>query len=87
MPSNNNPDSPIRLTSQLIRAQDAADLLNVDVGTIQKWIKDDCIPYIQLPGAGKKPTYRIPLQGLLNSLSGNYDLAKEIDDLYRNADR
>ena len=83
MSSNN---SPIKLTSQLIKAQDAADLLNVDVGTIQKWIKDGCIPYIQLPGVGKKHSYRIPLQGLLNSLSGNYDLAKEVDDLYRDSD-
>lgn len=81
------PNSPTKLASQLIKAQDAADLLNVDVGTIQRWIKEGSIPYVQLPGAGERPSYRIPLQGLLNSLSGNYDLAKEVDELYNDAAR
>ncbi|HEX3692440.1 MAG TPA: helix-turn-helix domain-containing protein [Solirubrobacteraceae bacterium] len=80
------PDSHIKLASQLIKAQDAADLLNVDVGTVQRWIKEGSIPYVQLPGGGERPSYRIPLQGLVNSLSGNYDLAKEIDELYGGAE-
>jgi len=79
--SHNN--SPIRLTSQLIKAQDAARLLNVDVRTIHAWIKNDRIPYVELPRSGRRRSYRIPLQGLLNSLSGTYDLAQEVEDLYK----
>jgi len=68
---------------QLLTATQAADLLNVHVRTIHAWIEQGTIPYISLPSQGKKPSYRIPLHGLLNSLSGNYDLAAELDQLYQ----
>jgi excisionase family DNA binding protein len=75
------------LAPQLIKAQEAADLLNVDIRTIHQWIAKERIPYIELPSGGAKPSYRIPLQGLLNSLSGNYDLAADVESLYRATDR
>ena len=77
----------IKLRSQLIKAQDAADLLDVDVRTIHKWIKDGRIPYIELPRSGTRRSFRIPLQGLLNSLSGTYDLAAEVNELYRGTEK
>lgn len=64
---------------RLITLQQAAELLNVRPQTVMSWIKRDSIPYVQLPTDGQQqPVYRIPLQGLLNSLSGNYDLASAV---------
>jgi len=76
------PNSPTRVAPQLLKAQEAAELLNVDVRTVHGWIEKGLIPYIELPGSGLRPSYRIPLQGLLNSLSGTYDLAAEVEALY-----
>lgn len=73
-----SPDRPM-LAVQLLRPQEAADLLRVSVRTVQKWIEHDAIPYVQLPSSGTKPSYRIPLQGLLDSLSGTWDLGAGLD--------
>ena len=78
---------PTKLAPQLIKAQEAADLLNVDIRTIHSWIAREQIPYIELPSGGKKPSYRIPLQGLISSLSGNYDLAAEVEATFQTRDR
>lgn len=70
-----------KLGAQLLTAKEAAELLNVNVRTIHSWIEGDVIPYIALPSSGTKPSYRIPLHGLLNSLSGTYDLAGDVEEL------
>jgi excisionase family DNA binding protein len=72
----------IKLGAQLITAHEAAELLNVNVRTIHGWIAKGTIPYVTLPSSGTKPSYRIPLHGLLESLSGNYDLAAEVEELF-----
>lgn len=74
---------PTQLGVQLITAAEAAELLHVHVRTIHAWIGEGTIPYVELPrsSAKSKSSYRIPLQGLLNSLSGNYDLAAEVEAL------
>lgn len=71
------PTIPVRLLS----AGEAAELLNVSVRTVHTWIEKDAIPYIELPRSGPKRSYRIPLQGLLGSLSGSYDLSDDIEDV------
>jgi excisionase family DNA binding protein len=71
-----------RLRVQLITAKEAAELLNVNVRTIHSWIENDAIPYVSLPSSGGKPSYRIPLHGLLSSLSGNYDLARDVEQSF-----
>jgi excisionase family DNA binding protein len=73
-----------RLQSQLLTVQETADLLKVSRRTVEKWISHDAVPYVQLPGGG---SYRVPMQGLLNSLSGTYDLAAELETLLRGAQR
>jgi len=67
-----------QLRAQLLSASEAAELLNVSVRTIHTWIEKDAIPYVELPRSGPKRSYRIPLQGLLMSLSGSYDLSEDI---------
>ncbi len=67
---------------RLLSTADAAKLLNVSTQTILNWIEQEEIPYLQLPGgSGKRRKFRIPLRGLLESLSGNYDLGKELDEM------
>jgi excisionase family DNA binding protein len=69
---------------RLITVEEAAELLAVSASTIRNWIKRDTIPYIELPkkSAGNtRGQYRIPLQGLLNTLSGNYDLGAALTRL------
>jgi excisionase family DNA binding protein len=68
----------LQLRAQLLSASEAAELLNVSVRTIHTWIEKDAIPYVELPRSGPKRSYRIPLQGLLMSLSGSYDLSEDI---------
>ena len=58
----------------LLTVSEAAQMLRVSDGTIRNWIAAGSIPYIQLPPVGRRKQYRIPLQGLLGSLEGNYDL-------------
>jgi excisionase family DNA binding protein len=68
-----------RLRVQLLSAGEAAELLNVSVRTIHTWIEKDAIPYVELPRSGPKRSYRIPIQGLLGSLSGSYDLTEDLE--------
>ncbi|HEX2084988.1 MAG TPA: helix-turn-helix domain-containing protein [Solirubrobacteraceae bacterium] len=73
------------LIPRLITPAEASAILNVSRRTVLNWIARGSVPYVELPNAGEKPTYRIPLRGLLSSLSGNYDLAAELDTLYGTA--
>lgn len=67
----------IRSQPQLLSTKQAADLLNVSKRTVLNWIESEKIPYIKLPGGD----YRVPLAGLLASLSGTYRLDEEIRGL------
>jgi excisionase family DNA binding protein len=67
-----------RLSPNLITTAEAAELLRVSSRTVLNWIESDAIPYIQLPSAGTRREYRIPVAALLRSLSGNYDLAADL---------
>jgi excisionase family DNA binding protein len=58
----------------LLTVAQAADLLNVSERSIRRWIDDEAIPYLKLPGGG----YRIPQASLLASLSSTQDLAEEL---------
>lgn len=66
--------STVRSQSKLLSTKQAAELLNVSKRTILNWIESERIPYVKLPGGD----YRIPLTGLLASLSGTYRLDEEI---------
>jgi excisionase family DNA binding protein len=66
---------------RLISVEEAATLLAVTDTTVRNWIKADAIPYVELPGTGQRRRCRIPLQGLLNTLTGNYDLASDVEYL------
>ena len=70
-------DVLVPTTPQLLTTGEAATLLQVSSRTILNWIGAETIPYVKLPSNGGRSEYRIPLQGLLSSLSGNYDLAGE----------
>lgn len=63
---------------RLLTTTEAAEILNVAPRTILNWIANDSIPYLKLPSTGGRPQYRIPLQGLLSSLAGNYDLESDL---------
>jgi excisionase family DNA binding protein len=67
-------DAPPPVHVDLLTVSEAAQMLRVSDGTIRNWIAAGSIPYIQLPPVGQRKQYRIPLQGLLSSLEGNYDL-------------
>jgi excisionase family DNA binding protein len=67
----------VRAQPKLLSTKQAAELLNVSKRTILNWIESEKIPYIKLPGGD----YRIPLAGLLASLSGTYQLDEEIQAL------
>jgi excisionase family DNA binding protein len=71
----------IPTTPKLLTTSEAAELLKVSPRTILNWIRAGTIPYLALPSTGERSEYRIPLQGLLSSLSGNYDLARELRQL------
>jgi excisionase family DNA binding protein len=66
--------SAVRSQSKLLSTKQAAELLNVSKRTVLNWIESERIPYVKLPGGD----YRIPLAGLLASLSGTYRLDDEI---------
>ena len=55
----------------------AASLLAVSEKTVRRWIADERIPYLRLPGGG----YRIPQGALLASLGGNYSLGDELAEI------
>ncbi len=59
---------------KLLSTTQAADLLSVSRRTILNWIEGGKVPYVRLPGGD----YRVPLSGLLASLSGTYRLDQEI---------
>jgi excisionase family DNA binding protein len=68
--------------SRLLTTTEAADLLRVDRRTVLNWIEKGVVPHVELPGAsGGRRRYRIPLEGLLDSLGGNYDLTAELQAL------
>lgn len=69
------------LAPRLLTTREAAELLNVSQRTVLNWIEQEAIPYLQLPSTGRRRDYRIPLQGLLSSLTGTYDLASELRSL------
>lgn len=74
--------APPRINPRLLTTAEAAALLNVTQRTVLNWIKNDTIPYIELPSrAEKRKEYRIPEMALLRSLAGNYDLAAELATL------
>ena len=77
--------SPPKISPRLLTTAEAAALLAVSQRTIVNWIKSGSIPYLELPSSGKRKEYRIPQVALLESLSGNYDLAGELDVLERAA--
>lgn len=62
---------------RLLTTGEVAALLRVTTRTVNNWIKQEKVPYIELPGG----EYRIPLAGLLASLNGTFDLAKALGDL------
>lgn len=62
---------------QFLTVAEAATLLNVSDRTIRRWIEAGKVPYLKLPGGG----YRIPQAQLLASLSGTYDLRREMEAL------
>jgi hypothetical protein len=65
---------------RLITVKQAAELLAVDPQTVRNWIERKLVPYIVLPHEeGARQEYRIPLQGLLTSLTGTYDLSQDLD--------
>jgi len=75
------PELSTGFDAQLLKPTEAAALLRVSISTIHNWIKADKIPYIQLPGGEERAKYLIPLQGLIGSLGGNYDLAGSLQAL------
>jgi hypothetical protein len=72
---------------RLITVTQAANLLAVSDETVRKWITRGTIPYLVLPHDpdSKRNEYRIPLQGLLTCLSGNYDLGRDLDAIHEAA--
>lgn len=69
-------DVPLMLTTA-----DTAKMLSVSSQTVLNWIERGEIPFVQLPGGGgrKRREFRIPLRGLLESLSGNYNISHDLD--------
>lgn len=62
---------------KLMTIAQAASLLAVSEKTVRRWIADERIPYLRLPGGG----YRIPQGALLASLGGNYALGDELAEI------
>lgn len=67
----------IALKPKLLTVAQAAELLAVSEKTIRRWLADERVPYLKLPGGG----YRIPQGALLASLAGTYDLSGELKEL------
>jgi len=62
---------------RLLTTGEVARMLRVSPRTVNNWIKQDRIPYLELPGG----EYRVPLAGLLSSLGGTFDLGKAMREL------
>jgi excisionase family DNA binding protein len=75
-----------RISPRFLTTAEAASLLNVTQRTVVNWIHEGSIPYLELPSKGKRKEYRIPELALLESLSGNYDLAGELRSLNEEAE-
>jgi excisionase family DNA binding protein len=60
---------------RLLSTRQAAELLNVSPRTVTNWIRADRVPYVRLPGG----EYRLPVEGLLESLSGTHDLRAQLE--------
>jgi excisionase family DNA binding protein len=79
-PKSEAPAPPRALGVDLLTVSEAAQMLRVTDTTVRNWIAEDRIPYIQLPSdARARKSYRIPLQALLGSLSGTYDLRSDLE--------
>jgi excisionase family DNA binding protein len=63
------------MAQRLLTTREAAELLNVSARTVTNWIRRDRVPYLRLPGG----EYRLPLEGLLDSLSGTYDIRPDVE--------
>jgi excisionase family DNA binding protein len=70
---------------EMLTTQQASELLNVSSATVLNWIAADAIPYVRLPGSTERAQYRIPLGGLISSLSGTYDLGAAIREAENHA--
>ena len=62
---------------KLLTVAQAAKLLAVSEKTVRRWIDDERIPYLRLPGGG----YRIPQGALLASLGGTDQLGDELEEI------
>jgi excisionase family DNA binding protein len=62
---------------KLLTVAQAASLLAVSEKTVRRWIDNERIPYLRLPGGG----YRIPQGALLASLGKNYALGDELEEI------
>lgn len=58
----------------LLTTTQVAARLGVSPRTVTNWIRAERVPYVRLPGG----EYRIPLDGLLDSLGGTHDLRPEL---------
>jgi excisionase family DNA binding protein len=70
--------SPLSYLPRMLTPQEAGGFLNVSSRTVLSWIEQDRIPYVTLPGGTERSQYRIPLSGLVASLSGTFDLAAAV---------
>ena len=57
-------------TPRLLTVAEACDFLHEKEEVVLGWVQDDKIPYVRLPDE----SLRIPLEGLISSLSSLYDL-------------
>jgi excisionase family DNA binding protein len=65
------------MPEHLLTTRRAAELLNVTPRTVTNWIRADRVPYVRLPGG----EYRLPSEGLLDALSGTYDVRTQIENV------
>ena len=73
---------PTKLGVQLLTVEGGRrDAERPALATVLSWIEREAIPFITLPGAGEKFAYRIPLHQVVDSLSGTYDLAADVEEL------
>lgn len=59
----------------LLTTRQVAGLLNVSPRTVTNWIRAERVPYVRLPGG----EYRVPREGLLESLSGTYEVREALN--------
>lgn len=60
---------------RLLTTRQVSELLNVSPRTVTNWIRAERVPYVRLPGG----EYRVPSQGLLESLAGTHDLREALN--------